>query len=565
MSSCKNNPIAESLENTVTADELSQLRFEKTIEPELNKKHPQAYALIKDRAPELLVQYAEETEKLKVLLQKIDDLEPLQMTPERPPETPFPVDALLGMAEAVKFISDTMQFPLAMVAQCALGLGNSLIQALVNVGLPTIGVVPTSLFLMTGADTGEGKSAADSILSNPIRGLMLSAQMEYEEKLEDYCIRKDVYESEVKKIKNPKDTKADTDMVSKESRIRSLIRPTKPMNPKLQSSDFTMEGLRHLFQTGCPRLSIMTDEGATWLEGHAMVNDRRGSGIAIFCDRWDGKPWDVDRSNEEKSCSLRGRRLAISVSTQISVLKKIMADEQANDQGLLGRCLIAMPDSCVHKRRMTDIKWNDKPSISLFFHTLARLYNTKLITVDGDPYCLDPRLLKLDTESKEIYMDYGNDRFKNMNEKYAPIRALALKADQHIGRLAANLAVWEDPTTGIIKRQHMEAACYLMNYYLEEKIRFAACARHVSSSSFMGKVCHSLDWMRKKGINLVFPGLLQRNSMKGESIRFVLKAMNVLVEHGYAIQLPVGTIVGEYIKKGVVEKKPRKMSWLIIG
>ena len=79
------------------------------------------------------------------------------------------------------------------------------------------------------------------------------------------------------------------DMTRKACLINSLIKPVRPMNPRLITNDFTIEGLRSQFSLGCCRLSIMTDEGATWLEGHALVNDRRGSSIATLCDRYDGK------------------------------------------------------------------------------------------------------------------------------------------------------------------------------------------------------------------------------------------------------------------------------------
>lgn len=510
-----------------------------------------AVDLITSRAWDLFEQYG--PDEITELARQIDELDPQQLVTNRLPETPFPVDALLGMDDAVKAVAERMKFPVAMVAQCALGLANAIIQGFVDVQLPSIGTAPTSLYLLTGNESGEGKSAGEKILSEILKPMMKSAQMEYEERLKKYHDEMAVYRSEVKAIENGKKKGEEgADMTRKAFLIGSLIKPVMPMNPRLMTKDFTIEGLRSQFSLGCCRLSIMTDEGATWMEGHALVNDRRGSSIATLCDRYDGKDWDVDRVDQEKCVSLTGRRLSLSVSTQFMVLEKLLTDPQADGQGLLARCLISMPDSRVGERRMQDINWSDVPAVVHFQRKLAKLYNTDLVTKEKQPSCLEPRVLEFDAEATGIYMDYGNDRFKQINGKYASVRALALKADQHIARLAATLAVWDDPETAIISGRHMSAACRLMDYYLNERVRFVNDGSHGSGGSTAKKAIRLLDWVKQNNRYLVYSTMLAH--CLNRDVDTINKAMDFLVRHDHAIPL----------KKGVnIDQGKRKKAWLI--
>src|SRR5689334_11136079 len=79
------------------------------------------------------------------------------------PSEPYPTEALGSLAEAAEAIRDRTQAPDAICAQSVLGAASLVAQARANVRLPTGEVRPLSLFVVTVAQSGERKSAADAI------------------------------------------------------------------------------------------------------------------------------------------------------------------------------------------------------------------------------------------------------------------------------------------------------------------------------------------------------------------------------------------------------------------
>src|SRR3546814_954969 len=90
---------------------------------------------------------------------------------ERAPAQPYPVKALgKVLAGAVHAIGDKVQCPEAIAAQSVLAAAALAVQSHVDVVHPATGDTrPVSLFLVTVAASGERKSAADRIATDPIR------------------------------------------------------------------------------------------------------------------------------------------------------------------------------------------------------------------------------------------------------------------------------------------------------------------------------------------------------------------------------------------------------------
>ena len=91
--------------------------------------------------------------------------QPLPLFRPIPPSEPYPVEALGSLAEVVEAIRDRTQAPDAVCAQSVLGAASLVAQARADVELPTGEARPLSLFLVTVAQSGERKSAADDLAS----------------------------------------------------------------------------------------------------------------------------------------------------------------------------------------------------------------------------------------------------------------------------------------------------------------------------------------------------------------------------------------------------------------
>lgn len=207
--------------------------------------HKEVVNKLTTRAPELVEQLRTTPDALIALAKQIEALEPLPLVPELPAETPYPTEALLGMDGAVFEISNRLKVSPALVGQCALGLANGIIQGLADIVKPANpNPKPTSLFLLAGAESGEGKTLVDDILSSKLHDLAIEKDLSYQVKREDYELCMKAYHCEVKKIENSKDL----DQADREQAFRELKKPVLPMNPRLKASDVTIEGLARQFR-----------------------------------------------------------------------------------------------------------------------------------------------------------------------------------------------------------------------------------------------------------------------------------------------------------------------------
>ncbi|WP_163371103.1 DUF3987 domain-containing protein [Endozoicomonas acroporae] len=533
--------IQSSLQDELAPAEVLTLEYQKTVRT------------LTSRAPELVEQLQKMPEALIELAKQIEDLDPLPLKPEEAQESSYPTEALLGMDQAVFDISDRLKVSPALAGQCALGLANGIIQGLVDVVKPANPTPkPCSLFLLTGADSGEGKTLVDDILSSRLQEQSIQTDLAYQEKREDYDMCLKAYHCEVKKIEQDKKLTQE----EREQAFRETKKPLPPMNPRLKLADVTIEGIARQFKEGCTRLGIMTDEGAVLFGNHALVNERRTAVMGRFCKMWDGGQWDVDRGTQENNFSLIGRRLSMSISTQPDILRSIMADTLAVNQGFLPRFLVAMPNTRVMEKRMIQMDWASLPSIQDYWSRLSGLYDITPATRDDHPLVLNPRKLTLTPKACKLHEAFGNQCFKDAGGKYETVRAMALKAEDNLLRLAATLTIWNTPTADKIDAEAVEAASYLMKYYLDEGLRIADYSSELSDDSDLTLASELLKWVTANGAYLVHSMALTQQAPKRSmrKARTIERVMNILVEHGHAIRLN---------DKPVIEGKPRLKAWLI--
>lgn len=275
-----------------------------------------------------------------------------------------------------------------------------------------------------------------------------------------------------------------------------------------------------------------------------------------LCKFWDGGQWDIDRGAQENNFSLIGRRLSMSISTQPGILRGVMADALAADQGFLGRFLVAMPDSRIHERQMINIQWDTLPAIREYWKKLSELYDINPTTRTDHPLILNPRKLSLSAEAARLHAAYGNQCFKHANGKFAPVRAMVMKAEDNLLRIAATLTLWNKHSAGSIDSESVEAAAHLMDYYLNEGLRIADFSSELSDDSDLSMAADLLAWANANGAYLVYSRILTQHAPKQamRKAKTIEKLMNTLVEHGHAVRLDGSP---------VLDGKPRQKAWLI--
>ncbi len=185
--------------------------------------------------------------------------EPEPLKKDAPPAEPYPLDALGPVERAARAIIDITRVPPALAAQSVLAATTLAAQAHANVETLD-GAKPLSLFMITVAESGERKSAADRRALDAVRDREAALRDAYEHERRQYHRALTVWHAEHKAIekqleKDPKNSagRADLEALRPE--------PEPPLLPNLIAGDPTLEGLQRLFAEGGPSLGLFSDEG----------------------------------------------------------------------------------------------------------------------------------------------------------------------------------------------------------------------------------------------------------------------------------------------------------------
>ena len=181
------------------------------------------------------------------------------------------------------------QAPVAIAAQSALSVASLAVQGHANVE-SLAGPVPTSLFCLTVAQSGERKSGCDKLIMSGIQEIEQGQWADYHESYAAYDLSHKLWASKRDRLireaggKPEKARQAEADLAALGSA------PVAPLSPKITTSEPTLEGLTKLYQVGQPSLGLFSDEGGGFLGGHAMNADNRLKTIAGLSNLWGGAP-----------------------------------------------------------------------------------------------------------------------------------------------------------------------------------------------------------------------------------------------------------------------------------
>ena len=484
----------------------------------------------------------------------------------------------------VEAIRDRTQAPDAVCAQSVLGAASLVAQARADVELPTGEGRPLSLFLVTVAQSGERKSAADAFALAPVAA--------YERELVE-ANRADrvTHEHEMAAWKaQQKDILADKKShPTKELKQHALADlgppPTAPLDPQLVTPEPTYEGLVKLFGRGRPALGLFSDEGGQFIGGYGMSADNRLKTSAALSKLWDNG--EIRRvRGEDGSQLLFGRRLALHLMLQPKVSTKLLADPELKDQGLLSRILAAAPESTAGTRFWREPKPESDLAIARYRGRILDILRTPLelaVGPDGQPIPNELALLPLELgpEARRTWIEFVDHIEGQIGAggALAPVRGLAGKAPEHAARIAAVLAVYDDHRRRTIPVEYVDRGIQLVGFYLGEALRLHGAAQ-VSIELEIAETTRlwlAESWPqieRDRAISLhadpacsdpaapkrrvVFglPDLYQYGPAAVRDAATAEGVANILVTHGWAEPMPGGAVVAGC---------RRKTAWRVVG
>ena len=469
--------------------------------------------------------------------------EPEPLRAPLPKSEPYPVQALgpiLGVA--AQALHESVKAPLALCCQSALASASLAVQAHYDVLLPWGEQKPTSLFLLTVAESGERKSGVDDVVLG-------AAKAQERQDMQAYALLLEKYEQELQKWDEAKKTgkstaknQADADNIAA-AKYESKNKPEAPILPLRFISEPTIEGLYKLMAIGQPSVGLFSDEAGLLIGGHALNSDNALKTFARLSKIYDGSPFDRVRGGDGSGV-LYGRRLAMHQQAQPDVMAQLLGDRMANGQGFLARCLVAWPESTIGNRHVDTFQQpSSRCEIQGLFAKLKILTEAEPST-GSNKQELSPLALPLSDAAKAMAISAMNqfETLMQSGNDLSELRDRASKALENACRIAGVFVVVEDGLTARdIDDKRLGRALVVIQWYLSEMLRIrrtAVVPQSVSDAEELSK------WLNERNHGQFRTRiLLNKGPSNLRNKPRLTAAIKELVDNGYLSENAPGTVI----------------------
>ncbi len=364
----------------------------------------------------------------------------------------YPIDGFPQIIkEAIEAISEYVQAPIAMAAQCVLGTISHIAQGKVNApNFYSIYGEPCALFLLTEGQSGSRKSTS--------------------KRLADYALKEherrkyDAYQKNFQEW-----THALASCVKKEQKT-FLVENNQPKDPSSIFSDITLESLLGLYIDGSIiDASISSDEAGQFFGGHTMKSDTRNLAVASFTKLFDDG--SVERTRSKSNLNGSGRahdvRLTFNLQGQREILIEALKDPVLRGQGFLARFILTVPENLAG-RRFQNKESQDKDASS-DCRLIAYWERCKFLLNESTN---QRYVILLDDEAKKVDLAFYNEieLLQGRGKCYEYLQAFASRASQLARRLATVLTYFEGKA--FISKEILSVACEVIRFSLNEWLRY---------------------------------------------------------------------------------------------
>lgn len=312
---------------------------------------------------------------------------------------PFPINRLPAcLRKAAERLNYYTQVPVELIVSVMLTILSLVCQYITSVRLPHSGVVkPLSLYLLTIAESGEGKSFILKLLMKPLLECFSSMNEDYQLHLAEYRHLHRIWKTTQQALEATlrqaikRGYDGETEMAKLEDHNRK--EPQKPVRPKFIYEDVShkalIQGLSLHAEAG-----IITDEGISFIRG--MLKNH----LALLNKGWDGGTYDFQRADGE-SYELE-LCLMISLMVQPGVIDSYLNKngDIAKSSGFISRFLITMVESNIGYRTQNADSEDLEHALTSFYSQLSKLLDIfKRRFYDEDSEKL---VIELSDEAKEL-------------------------------------------------------------------------------------------------------------------------------------------------------------------
>ena len=390
---------------------------------------------------------------------------------------PYPMEALPPTIHgAVSEVQAFTKAPVALVASCALAAVSLAVQGHVDVKRDNRLIGPTSLFLLTIADSGERKSTCDGYFTTVISDYEKEQAEKAKPLVDDFQADMDAWTAERNGLLDQirQSSKGGRPISETKEKLRELEgkKPNRPRIPRMIRGDETPESLSWELKKIWPSGGILSNEGGNIFGAHAMGQESIMRNLSLLNVLWDGGTHSTGRKTSE-SFVLRSARLTMGLQIQEPALRSFYDRSKglARGNGFFARFLVAWPTSTQGYRPYSEppAKW---PGLDAFNRRMAALL-AQPVNMDEDG-ALIPHEIAFSHKAKEAWKVFNDDvesRLRPGGELF-DVRDVASKIADNAARMAALFQVFESGTFGDITMESFESAQKVASWHLNEARRF---------------------------------------------------------------------------------------------
>jgi hypothetical protein len=461
----------------------------------------------------------------------------------------FPIEAIPErLKRGIMAIQAFSQAPLAMCGQSVLAVCSLIAQAHVDIETINRQIKPCSLFFLTIASSGDRKSTVDGLALSPVKCYQKQLRDAYRIDRAHYEIDRKAYDASSKAIER----KATGTYEQRKQALLELGNPPQPpLVPNLTCEEPTMEGLYRLLCEGRGSVGLFTDEGGTFLGGHAMRQESHTSTISGLSKLWDGNPVDRIRAVEGIN-SIEGKRMCAHLMLQPEVAHGFINNTINKGQGILARFLMIYPVSLMGTRTIQEVSPDAELGLAGYEAYMLQLLNKPLPYDARYKNELTPRVLRLEPEAKALITQFSNavEGELSPHGSLRHISGFGAKLAEHATRIAGVLAWTDNPDTHSINAEHMASGITLARFYQEEAIRMSI---HSEEDNALMDARLLMDWILKHHddyyvsracIQAKVPNVLRID--KGKRFK---AAFNTLIEYDHLLCLEEPTVINGHLRK----------------
>lgn len=340
------------------------------------------------------------------------------------------------MEAAVTEAARELQVSREMAMMCAFGAMTTACQGHVDVQMPTRHQVPTSLMLLTIADSGERKTTTQNYFFEAINALNdaahranEAASMEHRVEHQLWNTRKRHLERMYSKYAAQEDEAATrTSLEAVAEHVRTEPQPAR--SGKFLYDDTTPQALVQMLYENTPNGCLLTSEANSIFSGKALGE------LDKLNTLWDGSSVIVDRISRE-GFILQNARLTLSLMAQPSVIARFMGKrgEEARGTGFLARFLVAKPRPMAGQRNPDQL--SELPR--------KKAFNARIRERLDSPISPVRQVLYFSEAAANLWLQCSRHLEQQMQEngQYHYLKDHASKLLENTSRLAAILHTFE--------------------------------------------------------------------------------------------------------------------------